>query len=377
MEITSVSSIELTNQTPFVDIAPTGTAPLGPLIIDVNTQERNAITRIADLLAKAFGNYEHPDYISTLHQHAFQLLPDRIVGLLSQFGTDFSASQYGAIVLRGLVDVDQEALGPTPPNWQTADYGKLNRYGFICSLLHGAVPSKPVQYYAQRKGGGVLHAIIPDEQMVHTQTGSGSATDLYVHTEDAFLFHQADFLSFLYLRNEEQVPSTLYSIRSHGSPNGTLQKLFEPIYRCPMDANYQGVDAHMQDITTAVLYGNQELPFIRFDAAEQIFNEKAGQSPEALRNLVDFWQEAKGLINSSFTPEAGDVIFVNNHLCAHGRTAFVAGQRNENGKMVPCERRQMLRMMSKTSLIDIRAVTRTEDPYFIMEEHYGRLFKNP
>lgn len=372
----SVSSVELSNQAPLSTPTQGFTAPLSPLIIDINSQERNAITRIADLLSKAFGHYENPDYVASLHQHAFQLLPDRIVSQLSQFGTDFSATQYGAIVFRGLVDVDQVALGTTPPNWQEADYSKLNRYGFICSLLHGAVPSKPVQYYAQRKGGGTLHAIIPDARMTHTQTGSGSATDLYVHTEDAFLFHQADFLSFLYLRNEEQVPSTLYSIRSHGELNDTLKKLFQPIYRCPMDANYNDAVIPEQDVTTSILYGNIELPFIRFDAAEQIFNEKAGQSPEALRNLVDFWEEAKTLINNHFIPEAGDVIFVNNHLCAHGRTAFVAGQRLENGQLVPCERRQMLRMMSKTSLINIRAVTRTDDPYFIMEEHYGRLFSN-
>jgi len=41
---------------------------------------------------------------------------------------------------------------------------------------------------------------------------------------------------------------------------------------------------------------------------------------------------------------------------------------------VKCERRLMLRMMSKTSLINISAVSHTDDPYFIMEEHYGKLF---
>lgn len=350
------------------------TPPAAPLIIEVTPQERNTISNVGHLLAKAFHSYENPDYVSSLHIHAYQLLPERITRILNRFGSDFSASQYGALIFKGLVDVDQEFLGPTPPNWQQADYGKLNKYGFICSLLHGAVPSKPVQYYAQRKGGGLLHAIIPDERMSATQTGAGSKTDLYVHTEDAFLLNQADFLSFLYLRNEEKVPSTLHSIRSHGKINATLEKLFAPIYRCPKDANYKDTGATDTEATTSILYGNREMPFIRFDAAEQIFNEKAGQSPEALSNLIDFWDKAKPLINNSFVPEAGDAVVVNNHLCAHGRSAFIAGQRNENGKLVKCERRQMLRMMSKTSLIHIRPVTRTNDPYFIMEEHLGQVF---
>lgn len=68
------------------------------------------------------------------------------------------------------------------------------------------------------------------------------------------------------------------------------------------------------------------------------------------------------------------MIFVNNHLCAHGRNAFMAGYRNENGRMVKCERRLMLRMMSKTSLIGIQSVAHPENPYLVMEEHYGEVY---
>jgi L-asparagine oxygenase len=348
--------------------------PLSPLVIHVTPREANSINVISDLLAREYGSCEHPGFISELHLNAFQLLPERIVRILTSFGTDFSAAQFGAIVFKGLVHVDQEELGPTPPSWQHMDAGRLSRYGFVSCLMHGAVPSKPVQYYAQRRGGGLIHAIIPDEKMNYTQTGSGSRTDLFVHTEDAFLFNQADFLSFLFLRNEEQVPSSLYSIRSHGEVTDTMRALFQPIYKCPKDANYVD-DFKGEEVSTAVLYGNERRPFIRFDAAEQIYNEQAGQSPEALKHLVDFWAEAQPLIYNDYIPESGDLVFVNNHLCAHGRNAFRAGYRNVNGQMVPCERRMMLRMMSKTSLINIQSVAHTDDPYLIMEEHYGSLFK--
>ena len=145
------------------------------------------ITYIGKKLKRKYQDYENPEFISTLHLNAFKLLPERIARILSSFGTDFTAQQYGAIVLRGLIEIGQEELGPTPPSWQETDYNKIVEYGFISSLLHGAVPSKPVEYFAQRKGGGLMHAIIPDEKMTHTQTGSGSRTDLFVHTEDAFL----------------------------------------------------------------------------------------------------------------------------------------------------------------------------------------------
>ncbi|RAJ79106.1 hypothetical protein CLV59_106166 [Chitinophaga dinghuensis] len=350
--------------------------PTGPLIVEVTARECNALYYIAQQLIREYGSYDNPAFINALHLNAFQLLPERIVRILSHFGTDYSSTQYGAIVFRGLIQVDQEELGKTPASWKETANDKLLAYGFISSLMHGAVPSKPVQYYAQRKGGGLLHAIIPDENMSYTQTGSGSRTDLFVHTEDTFLFHQADFLSFLFLRNEERVPSTLYSIRSHGATDDIMRPLFRPLYKCPKDANYSGEAAAGEEITTAVLYGNETYPFIRFDAAEQIHNPTANQSPEAMHYLEEFWKVAKTHICNDIIPGAGDLIFVNNHLCAHGRNAFLAGYREEKGVLVPCERRMMLRMMSKTSLISIRAFTRTEDPYFIMEEHYGSKFQH-
>lgn len=349
--------------------------PMVPLIIDVTDEERQQILVTGRILKKQYKTYDNPEYISFLHLNAYQMLPERIAKILSHFGSDFSEKQFGAIVFKGLVSVDQDALGKTPPSWRETDYNKMVDYGFISSLLHGAVPSKPVEYYVQRKGGGLLHAVIPDEKMAFSQTGSGSKTELFIHTEDAFLLNPADFLSFLYLRNEERVPSMLYSIRSHGKTNKIMKELFKPIYKCPKDANYDEDEAIGHSPTTSVLYGNEEAPFIRFDAAEQIYNKNADQSPEALENLIAFWEQAKELIYNRFIPDAGDLIFVNNHLCAHGRSAFVAGLKTVDGQLVKCERRQMLRMMSKASLINIRSVTHPENPYLIMEEHYGKVVK--
>jgi L-asparagine oxygenase len=363
--LTSAASTRQTHELP----------PMAPAIFTVTADERQEIMQIAQFLRKSYGSYENAEYISTLHLHAYKALPERIAKIISRLGSDFSAQQYGAIILKGLVAVNQEALGPTPPTWRELNKERVIEYGFISSLLHGAVPSKPVEYFAQRKGGGLLHAIIPDSNMAWSQTGSGSRTELFVHTEDAFLFNAADFLSFLYLRNEEQVPSMLYSIRSHGKPGALLKPLFEEMYKCPKDANYATEEAIGEGASTSILYGNTEAPFIRFDAAEQIFNEEAAQSPEAMKNLLAFWSEARNLIYDRFIPEAGDMIFVNNHLCAHGRNAFMAGFRNENGQMIPCERRLMLRMMSKTSLIHIQNVAHPENPYMVMEEHYGKVYK--
>ncbi len=87
---------------------------MGPLIIDVTLKERASISNVANILLKAFGHYEHPDYISALHLNAFQLLPERIAGILSRFGTDFSRNQYGALVFRGLNGSRSRCTWPYP-----------------------------------------------------------------------------------------------------------------------------------------------------------------------------------------------------------------------------------------------------------------------
>jgi len=364
-----MNSLKILEESSFTD------ERLLPVAIDITDDERKMIREAADYLEKKYGSFENREFVTQVHQLASYFLPDRILKKLADFSSDFSKDQYGALIFKGLFDIDQEKIGSTPANWQSADYSKFNLYGFACALLHGGLPSKPVQYYSQRKGGGLIHAIIPDDAMRETQTGSGSATDLYVHTEDAFLKHQADFLSFMYVRNEEQVPSTLYSIRSHESIREDFRPLFDPIFKIPKDANLQNEEEETETLD-AVLYGNQKLPFMRFDAAEQLFNPSIQQTDLAHHALNKFWQEAKHLIYSDFTPQAGDVILVNNHLCAHGRSAFRAGVKNVNGVELACEKRIMLRMMSKVSLMDMRAHTLTEDPFFVIEEHLGKNFKN-
>src|SRR3954469_14642275 len=92
--------------------------PLSPLVIHVTSKESNAISTIGDMLVRAFGDCENLDYMSDLHLNAFQLLPERIARILSNFGTDFSAFQYGPLIFKGLVDVDHALLGPTPSSWK-------------------------------------------------------------------------------------------------------------------------------------------------------------------------------------------------------------------------------------------------------------------
>ncbi len=347
--------------------------PIAPLIIEVTKSERREIMRAAKLLQKAYGKYDEPSFIVMLTFHACHKLPTRILKLLLDFASDFGYSQFGAIVFKGLVEVNQSALGPTPKTWRETDFNKIQLYGFVSALMHGAVKAAPIQQYYQRKGGGFLHSVIPNEVMADTPTGEGFREPLYVHTEDACLYSAADYLSFLYLRNEEAAPSMLHSIRSHDLCKPYVDTLFKPIFKCPLDGHYTGTDKSNAERTAATLIGNTTWPFMVFDPQEQL-PKSANQTPEAQKALEAFWSDAQELIYKDFVPSSGDLIFVNNKMVSHGRSAFKAGFMDVDGVSVPCEKRFMVRMMSTANLMTFYKYAHPENPYLGFEKQYGDLF---
>ncbi len=349
--------------------------PMYPIVVSVTNDERKAILEVAEQLKSQYGRFDDSKFIEMLHIHAYRMLPERVIKLLSDFASDFGYRQFGAIIFRGLVEVNYEMLGPTPETWRETDFSKIQIYGFISALLHAAARAVPIQQFYQRKGGGFLHSVIPNTQMADTQTGEGSATQLYVHTEDACLTSAADYLSFLYLRNEEGAPSMLHSVRSHDLCKPYIDALYKPIFKCPLDANYSGSEKISKGRSAPILFGNNTLPFMRFDPAEQL-SASADQTQEALEAVSAFWSDAEGLIFKEFIPSSGDLVFVNNKMVSHGRSAFTAGYKNVNGTLIPCEKRWMLRMMSTANLMTFYRYAHPENPYLGFEKQYDELFNN-
>lgn len=349
--------------------------PVAPLTVKVTLDEREQMMQGAIELTKQYGRYDNHLFIDTMHIHAHDIIPLRIKKILLHFASDYSYEQYGAIVFKGLVEVDQNVIGPTPESWQEYDHKIKCEFGFISALLHGIARSVPIKQYYQRGAKEYLHSLIPEKGQENKQTGAGSEVELMIHSEDPNLYSCADYITFLYLRNEERVKSMFYSIRSHDLMKEYVDKLFKPIFKFPLDANFKPEEKIGCDKTEAILFGDTTLPFIRFDPAEQLFSVDVNQSEEALSALIPFWEDVKDLIYLEFTPSAGDAVIVNNKLCCHARGKFLAGYKiNENGILVPCERRIMVRMMSTANLMSFHPYTKTLNPYIGMEKHFGQLF---
>ncbi|HEY4198811.1 MAG TPA: hypothetical protein VGM63_24895 [Mucilaginibacter sp.] len=346
--------------------------PMAPTRIIVTPEERQQIGDLGSQLMKLYGHYSNPLFLAALYLHAFQGMPKRLIKILSAFASDFSYHQFGALVLLGLVEVDQKELCPTPNTYREGDPAKTIIYGFISALMHALVRGFPIMQQQQRQGkeGGLLHSIIPNPNMAKTQTGEGTV-ELSVHTEDPYLYSAARFISMLFLRNFEQAPSMLYSIRSHDLTNNYIDSLFKKIYRFPLDDNFSEEEKNKYATTEAILWGNKTLPFLRYDPVEQL-RQNADQSAEALNILQQFERDAKLLIYQGYIPQAGDFVMINNLICCHGRGSFEAGVTLIEGVKVPCEKRFMVRMMSAGSAIDNFPHTHEQTHNLVIEKHFGQ-----
>lgn len=353
--------------------------PQAPFKFILEDAEREQLLHLARRLMLQYGTVANKAFLRSIALHTAKL-PRRFYKMLSAFGNTFGKEHYGAVCIQNFVDVDQVALGSTPLTYEDADPKQLELYAFATALVHFAVGAYMVQMIYQRGGGGDQHSVIPDLTRLDSQTGSGSRTPLGLHNEDAQLLGNAQFITFLWLRNNEQANSNLFSIRSLDVAKlPYADVLRKPIFKMALDGNYANHPSleRVPNRKIPILYGNKLAPFMRVDFAEMLA-DYVEQTPEALEALLAFKRDAERLTYSSFVPKAGDLLLINNWMVAHGRSAFHAGYFVPKGVVnkadwIPVEKRWMLRMMSIDSLARIHEYTTSAQPRLSREIHSGLL----
>ncbi len=354
--------------------------PKQPLNIYISKNVQSAIRKLADQMYIKYKDVHNCKFRRMLFIEAGQL-PMELLTELIMFKEAFGYEDFGAIVLKKFWDVNQDLIGKTPERWN--EVGKvpeevkqeLTTMQFAFALVHGVLGSIPMQWKCQRGGGGLGHSVIPDVKMKKLQVGSGSTTDLAIHTEDACLTNSADFISLFWIRNFERVPSYLYSLRSTDwEKNKKWEKILrKPIFTFRPDANYLYTKKAVEKFDTKmmpVIYGNKIHPWFRSDYIEMKGNQ---QSIEATYAIEWLEKEIQSKIYSDFAPDAGDLVLVNNKMIGHGRGKFNAGISPE-GHLV--DRRWMIRMMSHTSPMQAYAYGEPGNPFIINELLGGYLYRD-
>jgi L-asparagine oxygenase len=225
----------------------------------------------------------------------------------------------GAVVLRGLRAPDTP-LGPTPPSWADAPRDETALWDATLLLL-ASVIGRPFGWEGQQDGR-LVHDIVPSKGHEHEQTGASSSVVLSAHTEDAFHPGRANVLLLACLRNHDDVPTSLASVR-HARLSAIERGLLErPTLPILPDDSYNELDAPdaVSPPEVATLWDGEGGLRIRYDPAYTPLEQADGD----YRAAYDWLSGELERVAVDVTLEAGEVLVIDNDVAVHGRQPFQA-----------------------------------------------------
>lgn len=240
-------------------------------------------------------------------------VPAQLRGALVDFRESTTSSGY--LLVKGVATGD---LPDTPLAYGTQVLGRHATNGTLA--LVGDVLGSLIGY-ADEKNGDLFHDVHPVRGEEDRMENSGSVAFDF-HTENVHHPLRPDFLGLLSLRqgHETTTATRVASIRhavAHLSEaeNDVLRRLR---FRSLFPTSFTRGRAGERPATAEhrVLFGNPGCEFLRFDS----FNTKpAGfEAEQALEALA----EALEAVCVEVVLEPGDLLLVNNHIAAHGRSPF-------------------------------------------------------
>jgi L-asparagine oxygenase len=236
-----------------------------------------------------------------------------------------------ACLVRGL-PVDDQAIGPTPSHWEAAAASDRAIHEELILALCGIALGEPFTW-ATLQSGRIIQNILPivgDEWM---QNGYGSRALLEFHTEDGFHPHRCDYLLLLGLRNADQVPTTIASVREIELGPRDRQVLGQKRFyivpdnehirqlaaRCPgHPALAEMVQMRDSPQPIAVLVGDPSRPYLRIDRPFMRCAAGDGEARDALDRLMTELER----VQRDLVVGPGTLLVLDNHLAAHGRKPF-------------------------------------------------------
>ena len=252
---------------------------------------------------------------------------------LGRFLGEFRRTEPGAACLVHGFPVDDADLGPTPGHWSAPDReSELSHkiYLAICAMALG----EPFTWLGQQDNHLIMN-IVPIQGDERNQSGHGSQTLLEFHTEDGFNPHRCDYLLLLGLRNHDQVPTILASVRDLDLKPETRTILAQDRFHIlPDHERIRQLAAYDPDHPVlaglrqlqhqpppvAVLYGNQLNPYLRIDRPFMTCIKGDLAAERALDELMDELTR----VQQDVIVEPGSLLVVDNHLAVHGRRPFHA-----------------------------------------------------
>ena len=240
-------------------------------------------------------------------------MPDELFLALLEFRG--RGNQDGVIIVRNL-PLPSESLGATPPRWDaTKPLGA--QYQTEMLLIGFTALLGEVFSFQTQQAGKLVQDIVPTKTEEYGQTSSGSEVFLDWHIEDAFSDLRADYVGLLCIRSDGKAATTFASVRRMQIPAEVKAILSQPRFNFEPDGAHPELQ-HLALARAPVLYGDQNDPFLRFDALFTRPDEGDLDAANALDSLRQFIPA----VAREFPLAAGDLLLIDNRRVVHGRTPY-------------------------------------------------------
>jgi L-asparagine oxygenase len=266
---------------------------------------------VADLAARAAKHLK--DGASALAPYLMDM-PAELRRRLVDFARDSSS---GFFLVRGM------PVGDLPPTPSVHSGTVLVDHPTTGSLLLVAELLGALIGYAEEKKGDLVHEVHPVRGEEKRIENSGSVAFDF-HTENVHHPLRPDFLGLLCLRQDHAgVAATRVASVREAAPHLTpaqIEVLRRPEFRSfyPTSFTRGSTGERPMCAPHPVLFGPDDRLFLRYNSHNTQAGDDEGRA--ALRALA----EALEKVSHDIVLAPGELVVVDNHIAAHGRSAFVA-----------------------------------------------------
>ncbi|WP_433234997.1 guanitoxin biosynthesis L-enduracididine beta-hydroxylase GntD [Actinomadura nitritigenes] len=295
--------------------------------LQLEETELRTVNALVDRLTARYDRVDDPDFLLEAHLSAHEL-PMRIRRFLERLRRE----ETGCCIIGGH-PIDDDLIGPTPRHWNTIGHPSPALRYEITLILYTALLGDAFGW-ATQQNGRLVHDVLPIREHQDSQLGTGGATLLTWHTEDAFHPHRPDYVVLACLRNPYGAETLIGTMDRLGLTDEDQEVLRQERFMILPDESHRaannsgGSDANFSSIEAmlgapppiAVLFGDKTEPYIRADPYFMRTKPGDAEAESSLRKLVDAMDQK--LVGEVL--RAGDFCFLDNYKVVHGRKPFAA-----------------------------------------------------
>lgn len=265
---------------------------------------------------------------------AFSSVQELLPTGLRRFLSEFRRGEPDAACMVAGFPVDEAAVGPTPEHWERHEGLDATIEPDIFVAMCAMALGEPF-CWASLQYGRMVQDVFPIKGDEQRPSGHGSDAFLECHTDDAFRPDTCDYLLLFAVRNLDQVPTYVSSVRDVLLSDEHRCLLAEPNFCIVPDDEHirqlgLRVPGHealrkaikLRDFPEPVplLFGDLTHPYLRLDVPFMRCASENPKAQEALHALLDELDR----VRRPYVVDQGTLLIIDNLMAVHARGSFKA-----------------------------------------------------